>query len=455
MEAPIFLLLLVVAFALVFIGVPVAFALGIVSSILVMVFVGIDRISVVSGALYGELASYSLLALPLFILMAALLGRTRVVEHFFSVLSRWLKRMPGSLLLVSNLLGTILAACTGSSAGNTAAMGVTTLPEMLKRGYSKTLAAGVVAASGSLGILIPPSTLFIIYGLATGQSIGKLFLAGAIPGLLISGFFFIYIIIRCWLNPDLAPRAGSTDSGAAKFIAAGMDDSLAEVAHFKKQGLFKDLVQVIPILLLFGFMLYAMYTGLAAPSELGALGVGVVLLLAILDHSASFENLSQAAKETMRTTGMIMWIIIPAMIFSRLITFLNVQNQVVDFLKNAGLSPMLVLICMNLILFVLGMFFDSAAIILIIGPLFAMIAQGLGFDPIWFGVVFVINMELGLLTPPFGMNLYVLRNVSNDLSMLEIIRGVIPFIALLILGLAITIAFPQLALWLPSGVGTY
>ncbi|MFH1639311.1 MAG: TRAP transporter large permease subunit, partial [Chloroflexota bacterium] len=201
-EILILILMLALCFLLVLLGIPVAFSLGFVCIVMIFTVIGVERISLIGGIVYGELANFSLVALPLYVLMAQLLNYTGIVERAFAVLARWIKNLPGALFIVTNLTGTLLAACTGSSAGNAAALGTAALPQMLKFGYDKRIAAGLIAASGSLGILIPPSTLFIIFGIVTEQSVGKLFLAGFFPGIMISAFFMIYMIVRCMINPN-------------------------------------------------------------------------------------------------------------------------------------------------------------------------------------------------------------------------------------------------------------
>jgi tripartite ATP-independent transporter DctM subunit len=373
--------------------------------------------------------NFALVAVPLFILIAEVLMFSGASSDGFDFFSRWLGWLPGGLAVSTVWLSALFASVLGSSTGNTAIVGLVATPEMLKRGYNKSLATGCVAAGGALGVLIPPSILFILYGILAEVSIGKLFIGGIIPGLILTGLFSIYIIIRAAKNPDIAP-------------------SLKGVTWRERWA---SLWKVWAILGLALIMLIAIYGGFATPSEVAGIGALIAIIISLAYKRLKWSNLKPALLHTTRTTCMIIWILVAASSFGYVLTYLGLPQKLMEFIFRLGLPPIMIILGINFILFVLGCIMDPGAIILVTTPIFIPIIKQLGIDPLWFGVMFVVNMEMAEITPPFGFNLFVMKAVvPKDVTMGDIIRGAAPFIILQAIGLALVIIFPDLALWLPS-----
>ena len=411
------------------IGVPIVFALGILDVALVVLLWGPAGFSLFGSVAFGDLNNFALLAVPMFILVGEIVVAARINGDLFDVAHKWVGGMPGGLAVTTQVVSTAFAAVSGASTANTVIVGSVATNELLSRGYDKRLTAGCIVAGGSLGMLIPPSTLMIIYGVLNQVSIGHLFIGGILPGLLMAGLFIAYIIVVALRDPAKAPRARGV-TWADRW---------------------RSLYRIWSVLILIVFMLLAIYMGVATPTEVGGAGALIALAIAFGMRRVSFREVGKVALGTLRTTGFILWILFAALLFGRILTALGVTQELTEFVATLPAPPWLILILINLLLIVLGALMDPAAIVAVTSPILVPIAIELGYDPLWFGIVFMVNMEMAFLTPPFGLNLFILKSMAPpDMSMNDIIRGALPFMLLQLLGLALIIVFPALVLWLPS-----
>jgi C4-dicarboxylate transporter DctM subunit len=414
---------------LMMIGVPIAFSLGLVALGMGMIFVG-PRIFFLFGTLaYGKVNSFALVAVPLFIFMAEIIIVSGAAKDAFAMLNKWIGALPAGLAIASQMGCTLFAAVCGASTATTAVVGGMCVPEMLKRGYDKKLATGSIAAGGALGVLIPPSILLIVYGIIAETSIGQLFIAGIIPGMLLVAWRIGYFLTLALFKPERAPR----------------------VRGFTWRERFASLWMVLPLGGLAVFMFTALYTGLATPSEVAGVGALAALVICLCYRKLTWRVLREALQRTTRTTCFILWILVAASAFGYVFSYLQVPQHLVEWVTGLGFNRYVVIIGINLMLFVLGCVMDPAAIIMVTVPIFAPMVEALGFDLVWFGIMFVVNMELAEITPPLGLNLYVMKAVAPpEVSLNDIIKGSIPFMILDIIGLAMVIIWPGLVLWLPS-----
>ncbi len=414
---------------LMMVGVPIAFSLGFVALGMGVIFVG-PRIFFLFGTLaYGKVNSFALVAVPLFIFMAEIIIVSGAAKDAFGMLNKWIGALPAGLAIASQMGCTLFAAVCGASTATTAVVGGMCVPEMLKRGYDKKLATGSIAAGGALGVLIPPSILLIIYGIIAETSIGQLFIAGIIPGLLLVAWRIGYFLVLAVLKPELAPR----------------------VRGFTWRERFTSLWMVLPLAGLAVFIFGALYTGMATPSEVAGVGALAALVICLCYRKLSWAVLKEALQKTTRTTCFILWILVAASAFGYVFSYLQVPQHLVEWVTGLGFNRYVVIVGINLMLFVLGCVMDPAAIIMVTVPIFAPMVEALGFDLIWFGIMFVVNMELAEITPPLGLNLYVMKAVAPpEVELNDIIKGSIPFMLLDIVGLAMVIIWPGLVLWLPS-----
>jgi tripartite ATP-independent transporter DctM subunit len=414
---------------LMMVGVPIAFSLGFVALGMGVIFVG-PRIFFLFGTLaYGKVNSFALVAVPLFIFMAEIIIVSGAAKDAFAMLNKWIGALPAGLAIASQMGCTLFAAVCGASTATTAVVGGMCVPEMLERGYDKKLATGSIAAGGALGVLIPPSILLIIYGIIAETSIGQLFIAGIIPGLLLVAWRIGYFLVLAITKPELAPR----------------------VRGFTWRDRFTSLWMVLPLSALAVFIFGALYTGMATPSEVAGVGALAALVICLCYRKLSWQVLKEALQKTTRTTCFILWILVAASAFGYVFSYLQVPQHLVEWVTGLGFNRYVVIVGINLMLFVLGCVMDPAAIIMVTVPIFAPMVEALGFDLIWFGIMFVVNMELAEITPPLGLNLYVMKAVAPpEVELKDIIKGSIPFMLLDIVGLAMVIIWPALVLWLPS-----
>lgn len=407
------------------IGMPVAFTLSVAGILGIIQFVDVSFLSQVPVIAYKTLDSYVLTSVPLYILMSQIMLTGRVGSGLFELGSKWMGHLPGGLGIATIFACAIFAAISGSSVATAVTIGAMAIPEMLKRGYDRKLVVGSVAAGGTLGILIPPSIPMILYGTITDESVGKLFMSGVVPGALLTVLFICYIVFASWDKPR-EPRS----SHAEKM------KSLRENIW----GLF------LPVIIIGGI-----YTGIFTPTEAAA--VGTVYALAItffVYRSVTIQDMPAILRATIKTSCMIFSIMIGAMLFGYILTILQVPQALMRLVTEGDLNRWIVMLGINIMLLILGCVLETVSIILIILPMLYPIIKALGFDPIWFNVVLLINMELALITPPVGMNLFVIKGISEDSSIQDIIAGAAPFAASMVFEILLLCFVPEIATWLPS-----
>ncbi len=429
-ELQIGLLVAVVTVAVLLTGAPVAFCLGIVAVGFLLWFEGVGSLGLVPDILYGGLDSFTLLSIPMFILMGGAVASSRAGADLYEALDRWLYRVPGGLLASNLGACAVFAALSGSSPATCAAIGKMGVPEMRRRGYPDGVATGSIAAGGTLGILIPPSITLIVYGIATETSIGRLFAAGLLPGLMLTALFIAWGIFAAW-------------RGGFQVIAA-------DVRYTLRQKL-EVLPKVGPFLLIIAGVLYVLYGGIATPSEAAGVGALFCLVLVILIYRLRRpQDLWRISRDAMREAVMIMMIIAAADLFSYMMSSLFITQTLAMQIAALEVNRWVVLLWINLFLLLAGCFLPPVAVILMTTPTLLPILEGLGFNAIWFGIVLTINMEIGLITPPVGLNLYVINGIAPDVRLPTILWGSLPFVLCMVLAIVLLCLFPQIALWLPE-----
>ncbi|HEY5597948.1 MAG TPA: TRAP transporter large permease [Kiloniellales bacterium] len=427
------LLVAVVTIAVLMTGAPVAFSLGIVAVGFLLAFDGIGALSIVPNIFYGGLDDFALLSIPMFILMGGVIASSRAGPDLYEALDRWLYRVPGGLMLSNIGACAIFAALSGSSPATCAAIGKMGIPEMRKRGYPASVATGSIAAGGTLGILIPPSVTMIVYGIATETSIGRLFIAGLLPGLMLTGLFIAWGLYAAW-------RKGY------RFAPAG------EVRYSWGQHL-AVLPRVGPFLAIIAGILWVLYGGIATPSE--AAGVGAVfclLLVAVIYRLYQPAALWRILRSAMGESAMIMMIIATAALFSYMMSSLFITQSLAMWVGGLEVNRWVLMAFINLFLLVAGFFLPPVAVILMTAPSLLPVIEAVGFDPIWFAVVLTINMEIGLITPPVGLNLYVINGIAPDVRLQTILWGALPFMVCMVVGIILLCIFPEIAMWLPNAM---
>ncbi|MEI2386275.1 TRAP transporter large permease [Breoghania sp. JC706] len=423
-------LVLLALIALLAIGTPIAFALGFVSIVTLMVVEGTGSLSILGETFFGGLASFSLVSIPMFILMGAAVASSPAGKDLYLALDRWLNRVPGGLVLSNLGACSIFAALSGSSPATCAAIGKMGIPEMTSRGYPKEIAAGSIAAGGTLGILIPPSVTMIVYGIATETSIGRLFLAGILPGAMLTGLFMAWTLYSC-------RRRG-----------IGLSDV---TERFTMRERFEVLPKVIPFLLIIAGILYVLYGGVATPSE--AAGVGAVfciVLVMVIYRLWKARPLWAVLRDTLKESVMIMMIIGASELFSFTLSSMFITQSIAAWIADLDVNRWVLMGVINLFLLVAGFFLPPVAVILMTAPILLPIITQAGFDPYWFAVVLTINMEIGLITPPVGLNLYVINGIAPDIRLSQILRGSLPYVLCMVLGIVLLCVFPEIATWLPK-----
>ncbi len=415
-------------------GLPVAFAAGGVGMVFTLVLLGPDAASLGVVRTFTLMNQYLLAAIPLFIFMAAVLERSGIMEELYEVIYQWMGGLRGGVASATVVACTLLAAMVGVIGASETTMSMIAIPEMFKRGYDRRLAMGAVLAGGTLGILIPPSVLLIVYGLVSNESIGQLYAGAFLPGLLLSGLYVAYITVRCWLQPAMGP-------------AVPKAERLGFVAKLK---LLKGII--IPMLLV-ALVLGIMFAGIAAPTEAAGVGAGGAILIVTLQRRFSWRKLREALDNTLRATAMVMWTIFGANLFVALYVAIGGAQFVQDSLLGSGLGRWGILLFMQAILIVLGCFLDWVGILMLTVPIFVPIIKTLGFDPIWFGVLFAVNLQISFLSPPFGYALFYLAGTVGPrlgITTREIWWSAMPFIGLQVVGLALCIIFPEIILVVPQ-----
>jgi len=413
-------------------GLPLCFGLGGVAMLIGLVFFGPESMFLVTQAAYGTMLSFVLMAIPLFIFMGSLLSESGIADDLYSAMYHWMGPVRGGLAIGTVLICTVMAAMCGVVAAGVVTMGIIAIPSMLKRNYRTELITGSIMAGGSLGALIPPSIVMMIYGLISRQSVGQLFMGGVFPGLILSTLYCSYIAIRSYLQPQLAPALAPEERGSLREKFIGLRSV------------------ILPILIILS-VLGSIFLGVATPTEAASVGCVAVIIAAAIHRRLTWTVLKNAAYYTFRLSGMVMWVVLGASVFSRCFFAIGGADLVTELLTRPEISPWTVLIAMQVSLILMGMVMDDVAMLMIAGPIYTPIIIALGFDPIWFGILFIVNLQIAYLTPPFGYALFYMRGVAPEsITMGQIYRSIIPFVILQIIGLSLVMAFPQLALWLPG-----
>jgi C4-dicarboxylate transporter, DctM subunit len=429
-------IVILIAMVFLFSGMPIAFALGVTSLAAMFLFMDAYQISVVADMVFEGVNDFGLLSIPLFIFMGMIAALTRAGSDLYECFHRWLYKVPGGLGIGNIAACSIFAALTGSSPACAAAIGTMGIPEMRKRGYPEGLATGIIAAGGTLGILIPPSVTMIVYGMATETSIGKLFIAGIFPGLLMT------ILFSCWV-PFSYLRNRSLN------LAAGFQ--MPEEKAYSLREKLSITAKILPLVIVVALVLSSLYTGWATPSEAAGVGAFLVLVVAMIFYRIyKIHDLKNILMRTCRESTMIMMIIATSFLFGSILTNLYIAQTLAQQIVALQVNRWVIMALINVLLLVGGCFLPPVAIILIICPILHPIITGLGFDPIWFGVIITLNLEAGLITPPVGLNLYVIQGIAPDIPLAKVLQGSMPFMLLLMLGIVILSFFPQIATWLPD-----
>jgi C4-dicarboxylate transporter DctM subunit len=424
------LLIFVVTVALLATGMPIAFALGMTALGFMIAFDGWHSIHFVPETIFAGLDDFTLVSLPMFIIMGAAVASSRAGSDLYEALSRWLHRVPGSLVISNIGACALFSALTGSSPATCAAIGKMGIPEMRKRGYDADLATGAIAAGGTLGILIPPSITMILYGIASETSIGRLFLAGVIPGLMLTGLFMAWALFLSWKR-------------GTRLVDADRIYSIKEKVEL--------LPKLLPFIVVIVGVVYALYGGIATPSEAAGVGAALCLVMVVVIYRLwRLSDLWAIMRDGLRESGMLMLIIGASILFGYMMSSLLVTQSVAEAIGEMQVNKWLVLAAINLMLLVAGMFLPPAAIILMTTPILMPVITAVGFDPIWFGVILTINMELGLITPPVGLNLFVINGITPDVRLPTILKGAFPFMMCMVLAIVILCVFPEIATWLPK-----
>lgn len=413
-------------------GLPLAFVLGGVSVLFLYFTWGADAFYMVASQMWGTMGSFTLVAIPLFVFMAMLLERTGVARDLYRMMHLWCGGMRGGLAVGTLGICAIFGAMVGISGAAVVAMGTIALPAMLERGYDKRMVLGCINTGGGWGILIPPSIMMILYAMISGVSVGKMFAAGVLPGILLVALTVIYVLGRCFFQPHLAPALPKEERGS-------WGDKFSAIRAV-----------ILPIGIV-AMVLGSIIGGMTTPTEAAAMGVFGALISAAVYRKLNWEIVQEAAIRTFKLTGMIAWILFAAHAFSSAYQGMGAQSLIEGLMMDLPGGRWGIIITMMAIVFLMGMLLDPVGIMLITLPVFLPIVASLGFDPIWFGILFVINMEIGYMTPPFGFNLFYLKGiVPPGITMRDIYWSVIPFVIVNIIGLGIIMVYPEIATYLPN-----
>jgi C4-dicarboxylate transporter DctM subunit len=420
-------------------GMPIAFALGLTAIISTLLFLDASEFELFGKFLYDSVNNFGLLAIPLFVLMGNLFGGSVASRQLFEAGEAWLSKLRGGLGMSSVLASSVFAALTGSSPATAAAIGRVAIPEMRARGYSSRVASGAIAAGGTLGILIPPSVTLILYGIASEESIGQLFAAGIVPGILVTVLFCAWIFVAV----SVERRRGLRDP-----VPATPGYVTAEYTWVQR---FTSLAKVVPFAVLIVAILGVLYTGIATPSEAAAVGVVLVLLLVgVAYRGLSGRQFVKVLLETTSQSTMILTITAFSAVIATVLSFLSVPQDLALMVTEMDVNRWLIMLVINVFLLVMGLFLPPVSIIVMVTPVLYPLIVGLGFDPIWFGIIMTLNMEMGLITPPVGLNLYVLKGIAPDVPLKEILVGALPYVGVLAVAIVVLSVFPGIVTWLPQ-----
>lgn len=410
-------------------GISVAVAMGIIGVLGTLIFISPNALSQLGSIALNQSSSMVLIVVPLFVLMSEALAASPIGSNLFRTAQLWLGRIPGALGMSTILTSAGFSAVCGSSPVTAATIGSVAVPEMVKNGYDRKLALGLTAAGGTLGILIPPSVAMILYGVITETSIGALFIAGIVPGLLIAGLLCLTVWIKVMLNPQLAPPVKTS------------------VTWGERMGALKS---VLPVLLLGVAVMGAIYSGIATPTESGAVGAAVALIIVGVSGYLAIHSLKRILENTVKTTAMFLFLVIGGMFSSFVLNRIGIPQGMAEILTSMDMPGWVIIVGINILLLILGMFLDPMSILVIMVPIFFPTVISLGYDPVWFGILVTINTEIAAITPPVGFNLFVLKNVIPKVTIAEVTKGALIFILPLAVGLLLLIFLPEIALFLPS-----
>ncbi|MGE0627802.1 MAG: TRAP transporter large permease [Hyphomicrobiaceae bacterium] len=408
---------------------PVGVALGTVAMVGTALFVSPSAVSQLASSAYSLSTNFILVVVPLFILMGEVLSATGIGANLFRAAEVWFRRVPGALAVGTVWACALFGSVCGSSPVTATTIGSMAIPEMVRRGYDKSLALGATAAGGTLGILIPPSIAMIVYGVITDTSIGHLFMAGIVPGLLLAFLLSLTIVLIAMRRPDWAPPVTDQPTAGEKWSA---------------------LAAVLPVIVLAVLVIGSIYSGAATPTEAGAVGAAGALLIALAMRRLSFAVLTRSLQKTIRTTAMFLLLLTGGLFSSYLLARLGIPQAMSDLLTSLPLPPWAVMVLINVTLLILGMFMDPGSIVVIVIPIFIKTIIALGYDPVWFGVIVTIQSEIAAITPPVGFNLFVLKSVAPGVQLHDVAKGSIIFVIPMLVAIVILTAFPQIALFLPQ-----
>ncbi|MDH3661991.1 MAG: TRAP transporter large permease subunit [Alphaproteobacteria bacterium] len=424
------ILIVVSMIVLMLLGVPLAWVTMTLAVGCTLFWLGPSGLPLVASRVYGFVSEYVFVAVPLFVLMACVLERSGVAQDLYRAMHIFAGGLPGGLAVQTTLVAVVMAAMTGIIGGEIVLLGLIALPQMLKLNYDPKLAIGTICAGGSLGTMIPPSVVLILYGLTANVSISDLFLAGITPGLLLCGLYIGYIIFRCWLNPALGPPAPIEDR---------------EMPWAEKVVLLKGLA--LPVMIIV-WVLGSIYSGIASVTESAAVGACGAIASAAIRSELNWPMLKGALIQTMTTVGILLWLAFGANALIGIYNIMGGTSYLRGLITGLPLEPLGIVMVMMVILVILGMFMDWIGILLLTMPIFVPVAKDLGFDPVWFGILFCMNMQASYLTPPFGPAAFYLKSVAPpEIDIQTIFKGVLPFVGLQLIGLFLILFFPDIALW--------
>lgn len=417
-------------FLLLALGMPIAFALMISGFTGIGLLSGFDAaFPVAARTVYDEAATYPYMVIPLFIVMGSFAGASGMTQAIYRCLDKWLRLLPGGLAVASITACAAFAAVSGSSVATAATLGNIALPEMKRYKYSSFLSTGALAAGGTLGFLIPPSLGFVVFGMLTEQSIGKLLVAGILPGALLAFSFCAVVIIWAKINPDAAPRSEEVITWKDRFIAL--------------RGILEPLI-------LFGIVMFGIYGGLFTPTEAGAVGASLLFLSVIIKRKLTWKNLVSALQEALSTSVMVLFLVSGASVFTYFLALSTIPIQASNWVTSLDVAPVVILLSIIFIYLILGCFLDSISMMVLTLPVVFPVMNALHYSPVWFGVIAVLMMEAGLITPPLGLNIFTIAGVAKDVKVETIFKGVLPFLLAVFVVVGILIVFPEVATFLPS-----
>ena len=419
---------LLILLGLIAMAVPISASLGWLGLILQHTEGSMPLYRAISDIAWQTSIDFLLVAIPMFVMLGEILLRAGITERMYDGIVKWLGWLPGGLMHSNIGSSALFAATSGSSVATAATIGTVAIPQIEKRGYNEPLFLGTIAAGGTLGILIPPSINLILYGLLTETSVPELYLAGFLPGFLLAALFMITIIVMCVIRPEWG----------------------GEALVYTWAERLRALPSLVPPLGIFMVVVGSIYAGWATPTEAASLGVVAAMILAAFNGKLTIDMMRQAIEGTMRTTAMIMLIIIAAVFLNFVLSVIGLTQALADFVTGLGWSPMQTMLMIVLILVVIGCFMETLSMLLTTAPLITPIVVALGFDPVWFGILLMVLLETALITPPIGINLYVVQGIRKNGEMMDVMKGAAPFVITMFAMIALLLLFPNLALWLPS-----